>query len=329
MVDHKKDTGSSGEMIIRDNGNTVSFLINSHNSSTFTHDFPWGYTINGTTNNDREGDYGAGDGWVTLGSWSVTYDQTVTFRLFDTGTSGLGGPTTLSAFIDRTSVPDAPSKPVLSEIKATSIRVRWTDGSNNGAGIDIRQVARNVGNSLSGATYSNTDNDTVFTGLNQGTTYYFWARTHNAKGWSPYSPVASAKTTKVPDAPDQPIVSNATQNSVVISFTDNGNGGSAILERQVARNTSNTTTGATTASYTGVKTWTGLNPATTYYFWARSRNAAGWGPYSPVATLRTIAGARVNVNNVWKEAIPYVNVGGVWKVARPWVRDAGVWKETT
>ncbi len=329
MVDYSKDTGSSGEMIIRDNGTTVSFLINSHNGTTFANQMPWGYTVNGTTNNSRETRYSAGAGWVTLGSWTVTTDQTVTFRLFDTGTSGLGGPTTFSHFIDRASAPSTPSKPVLSNITATSMRVVWTAGSNNGATIDLYQVAHNTANSVSGATINNVDTDTTFDGLNPGTLYYWWARTHNAKGYSPWSAVAWATTIRVADAPDQVIASDPTQTGFTVSFTDNGNGGSAITARQIAYNTTNTTTGATLVTYTGVMALSGLLPATTYYVWARVLNAAGWGPYSPVATQRTIAGAWMNVDNVWKEAIPYVNVGGVWKIARPWSRDAGVWKETT
>lgn len=329
MVDYKKDTGSSGEMMIRDNGSTVSFMLNSHNSTTFNHDLPWGYTVNGVTNNSREYNYNAGAGWETLGSWTVSTDQTVTFRIFDTGTSGFGGPTTLSATINRAAAPSVPTRPLLYDITATSMRVVWTAGSNNGSPIDAYQVGRNTVNSISGASTYNVDTDHVFTGLAPGTTYYWWARTHNAKGYSPWTEQNHAQTLSVGEAPDQVIASDPTQTSFLASFTDNGNGGSAILERQLAYNTTNTTTGATSVTYTGVMTVSGLQPATTYYVWGRVRNSAGWSPYSPVATVRTIAGTWINVNNVWKEAIPYVKDGGVWKLARPWGRDAGIWKETT
>lgn len=329
MTDYKKDTGSSGEMMIRVNNPTVEFWLNSHNSSTFNNQLPWGYTVNGTTNNDRETKYSAGAGWVKFGSWSVTTDQTVTFRIFDTGTSGFGGPTTLSVFVDRASAPATPSRPTISEITATSMRVRWTAGSNNGAAIDLYQVGRNTIDSIVGGSIFNVDTDTVFTGLTPGTKYYWWARTHNAKGYSDWSSVAYATTLRAPDAPDQVIVSDATQVSFVASFTDNGNGGSTITARQIGYNTTNNTTGVTTVSYSGVMTVTGLQPATTYYVWGRVQNAAGWSAWSPVATIRTIAGAWINVNGAWKEAIPYVKSGGVWKLARPWGRNAGVWKETT
>lgn len=328
MTDYKKNTGSSGTMMIRDTGTTIEFWLNSNNSSTFNNAVPWGYTINGVTNNTRESKYSAGAGWVKFGSWTVSTDQTVTFRLLDTGTSGFGGPTTLSATIDRSSAPAVPTKPVISEITASSMRLKWTAGANNGAAIDLYQVARNTAATITTATLINAGGvDHVFTGLAAGTTYYWWARTHNAKGYSPWSAPATAKTIKVGDAPDQVIASDPTQTSFVASFTDNGNGGSTILERQLTYNTTNTVVGATVVNYSDVMTITGLQPATTYYVWARVRNAAGWGLYSPVATVRTIAGAYVNVNGEWKEAIPYVRDGGVWKIARPWSRDTGVWKQ--
>lgn len=327
MTDYKRSTGSTGEMLIRDNGSVVSFMINSHSSSTFNHDLPWGYTVNGVTNNNRQSDYSAGDGWVTLGSWTVTSEQTVTFRLFDTNTSGFGGPTTLTATIVRTTVPDTPTRPLLYDITATSMRVVWSAGDDNGSAIDLYQVARNTVNSVSGATVINTDTDNVFTGLTPGTTYYWWARTHNAKGYSAWTAANSAPTLQVPAAPNQVIVSDATQTSFIASFTDGDTSGLAVLERQITYNTTNTTTGASTLAYTGVITVDGLQPATTYYVWARTRSSAGWSAYSPVATIRTIAGAWYKVDDVWKEAIPYVNDGGTWKIARPWSRDAGVWKE--
>lgn len=328
MVDYKKSTGSSGTMMIRDTGSVVEFWLNSNNGSTFANQLPWGYTVNGTTNNNRESRYSAGAGWVKFGSWTVTTDQTVTFRIFDTGTSGFGGPTTFSVAIDRATVPSAPSKVNISSITANSMRITWTDGANGGAAINLRQVARNISNTTSGATILTSDRDDVYGGLAPGTRYYWWARTRNAKGYSAWGPVNYATTIKVGDAPDQPVLSDATQTSFVVSFTDNGNGGSAILERQIAWNTVNTTTGAMTAPYSGVMTVGTLQPATTYFVWARVRNAAGWGPYSPVAAITTVAGACINVNGEWKQAIPYVKTGGVWKLAEPWGRIAGTWKKT-
>jgi hypothetical protein len=332
VTDYKRDTGSSGEMMIRDTGTTVSFLINSHNSSTFVHEMPWGYTVNGATNNSREADYNAGAGWLTLGSWTVTTDQTVTFRLFDTGTSGLGGPTTLTAAIDRASAPNAPAIASLLQISSTQVNVKITDGANNGASITARQIAINTVNTTSSANLTSEFTATTFAvfPLNPGTLYYFWARTKNSKGYSAWSPVKSITTYRIPDTPNQPIVSDPSQTAVTISFTENGNGGSAILERQIGYYVEDRSDLAATVNYPGsVMTIDGLQPGVVHYFWARVRNSTGWSNWSPVATQKTIAGAWINVNGVWKDAIPFVNVGGVWKLARPWGRVAGVWKKST
>jgi hypothetical protein len=330
MTDYKRSTGSSGTMMIRDYGNTVEFWLTSSSGSTFAHELPWGYTVNGITNNDREFDYSAGAGWARLGSWSVTTDQTVSFRIFDTNTSGFGGPTTLSAFLNRSSAPNPPAISSISSITATSVVVRTTDGLNNGAGIDLRSIAYNEANQITGSTViTATGNTTTVTGLTPGQLYYFFARTHNAKGYSGWSPVKSATTLRVPDAPDAPIVSDATQTSVLVSFTDNGNGGSPITEREIGYGT-NTVVGVEhSVTYTGVMTITGLHPGTVYYFWSRARNVVGWGPYSVSRSLKTVAGGSVNVNGVWKDAIPYVKDGGTWKIARPWSRITGVWKQST
>lgn len=328
MTDYNKSTGSSGTMRIRDTGTSVEFWLYTSSGSTFNHDLPWGYTVNGNTNNDRQVDYSAGDGWKKLGTWTVSTDQTVVFRLFDTGTSGFGGPTTLSVSITRSRAPNAPSTPSLTGITSTSINVTFSDGADNGDSIDARQIAYNTGGTTTGATIVSSDGSTTVSGLNPGWTYYFWARTHNSKGWSPWSSVRSARTLKVPDAPDSVIASNPTQKTIIVSFTDNGNGGSAITGRQVGYST-NSLGPTTWVTYTGARTITGLMPGTRYYLWSRVQNSVGWSPYSSSVNIKTIAGARVCVGGVWKDAIPYVNDGGVWKLARPWGRVAGDWKETT
>lgn len=333
MVDYLKNTGSSGQMRIRDTGTTVEFWITAGNSSTFNHDMSWGYTVNGTTNNSKSFDYKAGSGWEYLGGWNVSTSQTVTFRLYDTGTSGLGGPTTFSVAIDRVEKPGVPSKPVISAITGTSMRVVWQSGEYNGEPPDLRQLARNTTNTTTGAVLWSVDGDTSVTGLTPNTTYYFWGRTHNSAGYSPWSPVASAKTLAVPGAPGYPVISDIKQNSFYVSFTPPAsNGGSAILEYRLYYNTVPNDTGVQSLPYTmgtPLLVNVGLQPATTYYVWARARSAVGWGPYSEIITIRTVAGAWITVGSLTKEAVPYVNVGGVWKLAQPWSRAAGVWKETT
>ena len=263
MTDWTKSTGSSGTMMIRDTGTTVEFWIKS-NSGTYNHQMPWKYHVNGVTSAWKEYDYVGNGSYKKLGSWTVSSDQTVTFYLGDTGTSGLGGPTTFSHAIDRANAPSPPSTPKISILSSTSVSVTFTDGSNNGASIDSRQIGYGTSTSTVQTTISS-DGSTTITGLTPGTTYYFWARTHNAKGYSGWSGRASARTWSVPPAPSSVALSEIKQTSVKAVFNGNGDGGVGILEWQLGYGTDSSTPQSFLSS-SGTSTVTGLNPGRRYYF---------------------------------------------------------------
>lgn len=72
----------------------------------------------------------------------------------------------------------------------------------------------------------------------------------------------------------------------------NYNGGSPILQWQLAYGTSPNTPGSgggfkDLALSTGSISVTGLDSGTIYYFWNRQRNASGWSPWSPRTMQRT------------------------------------------
>jgi hypothetical protein len=123
-------------------------------------------------------------------------------------------------------------------------------------------------------------------------------------------------------------LSSVTQVSVVGTFKDNWNGGATVTERQIAYNTTNTTTGAILVVSDGSTLMNEFDPGRKYYFWARVKNSVGWSGWSAVTSATLLAGAFVVYNGVPTPAVPYVNVGGVWKVARPWSRNGGIWKES-
>lgn len=325
MTDYTKSTGATGTMMIRDTGTTVEFWLKA-GSGTFNYDLPWAYVVNGTTSTWREFRFEEGGAWQRLGSWNVTYSQTVTFKLGDTGTVGLGGPTTFNQAISRATVPASPSTPSLSSVTATSVAVTFSDGANGGAAIDSRQIGYGTDGTTPSSTISSDGSDTV-SGLTPGTTYYFWARTHNSKGYSAWSARAQATTLRIPNAPNAPIISNIGPTSVVASWTPNWDGGAPITGYEIGYSTSSTPPGSGTPATSPV-TISGLTPGTTYYIWVRASNVVGWSPWSATSTAMTIAGVRIRVGGVWRIAIPYVRQGGVWRLARPWVRSAGVWKET-
>jgi hypothetical protein len=73
---------------------------------------------------------------------------------------------------------------------------------------------------------------------------------------------------------------------------------------------------------------TALKPGVKYWSHVRAHNNVGYGAWSAIITFVTLAGARVKVAGVWKDAIPYVKVAGVWTLAIPYIKSAGAWKAT-
>lgn len=328
MTDYTKSTGSTATMMIRDTGTYVEFWLTNGNGSSFNHALPWGYTINGVTSGTQYFDFSSSNGYKRLGRWNVTTDQTVTFRLYDSGTSGIGGPTTFSVFINRTSAPPTPPPWVIEVIEDTRVRGDTDGYGTGGLAIDAIQVRYDNNSNASSPQYYNV-NGTGYgwvEGLARGTTYYFWVRTHNAKGWSPWSARTSAKTHNFPPAPGSPVLSEIKQSSVKAVFSGNGDGGSTILEWQIAYGTDPTTPQLTYSGYN--TTLINLSPGAIYYFWSRGRNRYGWGSYSVRATATLLAGAWVDVDGVKKRAVPYVKVNGVWQPAESWAKIAGMWKVT-
>src|SRR4051794_5109815 len=94
-------------MMIRDTGSTVEFWLEAA-SGTFNHDLKWAYVVDGDSSGWKTYDFSGGD-WRKLGSISVTTSKTITFKIEDTGTSGLGGPTSITVDIKRGTIPKAPT----------------------------------------------------------------------------------------------------------------------------------------------------------------------------------------------------------------------------
>ena len=333
MVNYNRATGSSGTMQIRDLGVTVEFWLNSNNGTTWSDHIPWSGTVNGASVGGSY-NYPAGAGWRKLGGWNVYTNQNVTFNLGNTGTSGFGGPTSFTVFIQRATVPPAPNAVVLSDITSTSLHAVFSGNGDGGSAIYIWQIG--YGTDPAGPISFINDFDTDIFGLTPGTTYYFWARGQNAQGYGNWSVRSQATTLRVPDAPSSPTLTNVTQVSATAAFTPNADGGSAFTGFRVGWGTSESAPTSFSSFQSGSPiNLTGLSPGTKYYFFTQARNAIGNSPWSAPTIAWTIAGAYVTVvegppaGPVVKKAIPWVKDGGVWKIARPWSRVAGVWKETS
>lgn len=314
--------------MIRDTGTTVEFYLKA-GSATFQHDLSWGYFVNGAWSSYRDFDFYASSGYKKLGEVNVTTDQTVGFRIADSGTSGLGGPTTFTISVDRTSAPPTPPAWAVEVITDTTIQGDTDSFGNGGLAIDQIQVRFDDNTAASSPSYFDPGLDGFGTivGLARGKTYYFWVRTHNAKGWSPWSARTQGTTHNYPGAPTTPVPSEIKQSSAKVVFTGTSNGGSPVLEWQLAYGLSSTIPENVIGS-TGTTYLTNLSAGNKYYFRARGRNVYGWGAWSAISSATLIAGAWVDVDGVKKRAVPYVRSGGVWKPAEVWVKIAGLWKPT-
>lgn len=317
-----------GTLRITDTGSDVEFWFKAKWDSDHWNNLGFSYTVNGSTHSTSI-DYPTGADWKKVASANVTSSQTVTLKLTtNTNVSGIGGPSTFSHGIDRDDVPGAPATPAISGIKATSVVVTFKDGSNGGDAIDARQIRYDNNSDASSSTTVSSDGSTTISGLATGTTYYFWARTHNSVGWGAWSGRASAKTQNTPTAPAAPLLSSVTATTVDVAFYPNDNGGSAITAWQIGWGLSSTAP-TSTISAASPQVLKGLTPGTTYYIFVRAQNSVGWSAWSKPTMMKTVAGAYILVGSTWKLAIPYVNVGGTWKKAEAWGRVAGTWSRTT
>jgi hypothetical protein len=90
--------------------------------------------------------------------------------------------------------PSAPSAPLLSSVRATSVEVAFSaPGNNGGSTITGYQLGYGVSYSAP-TTIISAISPRIVQGLNPGTLYYFWVRARNAVGWGPWSAFRSIKT---------------------------------------------------------------------------------------------------------------------------------------
>lgn len=335
MTDYTHSTGSTGTMMIRDYGGPgadgwVEFWLKA-GSSTYNHNLPWAYVVNGVASGWQQYDFPTGGNWQKLGAWWVTSSQNVTFKLGSTGTNGLGGPTDFTQYLDRARNPDPPTASGPYNVGGSTCDIRLTDNWDGGAGIGDHQIGygRDPWNVQYLSALSGGNTWMSIGGLAPGDYYYFWGRSWNPKGWSNWGNRVECRMLVWPNPPSRPAIDTIRTTSLWVKTTPNWDGGSPITSYELGYGTDPVNAQHFVSSSTSQFGLTGLSPGTTYYFWARAKNAIGTSPWSERATARTYAGGYVYLNGTWNLAVPYVMVGGVWVPAQPFVRTTGLWKPTS
>lgn len=199
MTDWTAATGS-GTILLRDTGTSAEFWITAGNSIAYDYSLTWSGTVNGGGVGGTFR-YNAGAGWQMLGSWGVSTEQNVTFnKTGDSGSSGLGGPASVTGFFARAKIPGAPRdvKVPAATIYADQVTVTYAGpASNGGAAIDYYLVRVSKNNPPNKAPYTDKQDlngNIAFTGLEPNTTYYVTVYAHNAKGYGPYGNVVKFTT---------------------------------------------------------------------------------------------------------------------------------------
>lgn len=312
---------------------------------------PYWYDVHPTSSSSIWAQFGSsGDGGAAVDTWQIgygtdpnypqyytnTYVQDIgglsnayTWYFWGRGHNSVGwGPWSARAQANPWRVPDAPtivtpSAPTNNKIHA-SFRGNW-DG---GRAVDNWQVGYGTDPNTPQLfkDYANSG-EVDITALVQNSMYYFWARGHNDQGWGPWGARGNLKTQGTPDGPSGVATSAATQTTMATSFALNADNGQPITGQQIGWGT-NPDAPEFYIDVALSDVLRELPPGTLLYFWSRAKNVYGWGALSVRTSARTIAGAWLNVNGVWKEAVPYINVNGVWKPAQVWAKIAGAWKET-
>lgn len=192
-------TGEAGYIEIVDDGSAVHFYVGGGYPSTNFGSCSWWGSVNGVGVGGTFG-YPAGAGRVWIASYVAYGSQTVSFGIGDTGTSGMGGPTSMSLFVSRATRPNPPrvtgTDCGLDMISRTGMRFRFRWNGDGGSPITsyAYQCSTRADFADVGWAAAPNSGDLIRSDLVPGATYYWRVRAQNAVGVSDPSATISAAT---------------------------------------------------------------------------------------------------------------------------------------
>lgn len=209
---------------------------------------------------------------VTLFRDSTVQPQTVyTYRVRAVGDGGFSGYSNEATVETPPTPPAAPTDLAVVPLSATSLRVQWTDRSDNETGFEIQR--RRGSDPFVRITTVGTDmSEFEDTGLQGNVQYDYRVRAVNAGGQSSYAGPASGLT--FPAAPSNLAAAAQSPTSVGLSWRDN-NGVPAVT--RVERSANGTDFARIADVGPGLTSYvdTGLTPVTPYHYRVRAINGTG------------------------------------------------------
>lgn len=107
--------------------------------------------------------------------------------------------------------------------------------------------------------------------------------------------------------------------SYLLRYWPNSDGSGSYIDHSVENNTS--------------RLVTGLIPGKQYRFVVYAHNGSadnnGYSNPSGAAVVRTLSGAKIKVDGVYRQAIPYIKVDGVYRMVIPYIKVDGVYRMTS
>jgi hypothetical protein len=171
-------------------------------------------------------------------------------------------------------LPATPTGQAATPVNGTSMKVTWTDRSNNETGFQVT-------NGVTTAMVPPNTTSYTWTGLTMGSYTCFAIKAVNLAGESPQTPWACNYTPRIPTPPSGPYATPVNLSSIKINWVDMSNNETSF---EINNGTTTKTVGANVTSYT----WTGLASHTSMCFRVRAVNLAGasiWTIYACATTL--------------------------------------------